>query len=315
MSKRNKQVNPPPIKIGIEAPPDYIFKYRRNRQAPAQDMWGRTVTYAPQRAEYIEGKGCFVYYYGLDIPSKTVAPVEAINAVNGVKSLVINALRIFASKEARLPLVGLLFIGKKSRGILLNNICSRFNNIADKSLMPFYLNDGYYCGLARELRVFARTFLVELGVEDEAADKSAEILGLMFEYDNAYRWRVQDLLTESSIELLTNNLPQEIQRLISIEQSRENLEVNDVTDKFRNGGKLIKYAWWIPSIKKQLIKALKTMNLESCKLEKEDIYHTLLYGDYNVQGKKIEERVKILESIHGSDMTKWPPRIEIRSNG
>ncbi len=319
MSKRKKHhkpievLAPQPIKVGIEPPPDHIFKYRKNRQAPAQDLWGRTVSYAPQRAEYIEGKGNFVYYWGLDIPSKTVAPIEAINAVNGVKRLAINTFRILATKEGKSLLIIPLIRGKKWRGRLLNNLCVNFNHIGDTMLLPYYLEDGYYCGLAKELRIFSRTLLVGLGVEFSVADRSAEILGMMFEYDNAYRWRVQDMLTESDIDDLIDDLPRELNRLLAIEESREMIAINDVTDKFRAGVNLIKYAWWLPSMRREMVKALKAINLENCKLEKEDIYHTLLYGDYNVQGKKIEERMEILKSIHGEDMTKWPPRIEIRS--
>lgn len=306
-----------PMKVGIEQPPDHIFKHRKNRLAPAQDVWGRTVSYAPQRAEYIEGKGAFVWYYGVPFPSKTVAPIEAIYAINGVKRLLISTLRVISSREAWIPMGSLILIGRRRRATLLNTACTYFNAMADVMVAPYYMDDGYYCGVVKEIRKFTETLLINLGVDEATGKKTAEIIGMLFEYDNAYRFRLHDVMNEANKEAFLTDFPKEIKRLLQLMAVRENLNEkrnwNDVTNKFETGGKILKVLWYIPFLRKSLKRAIESMDFNNWKLDEADIYHTLLFSDYNVQGKTLDERVKIMESYHGTDMEKWPPRIEIRS--
>lgn len=307
--------------IGITPPPDHIFKFRRNRLAPAQNVWGvngrGTISYAPERAEYIEGEGNFVYYYGVPFPSKTVAPVEAIHAVAGAKRLALNAMRFLSSRDALVPMLSLAFIGKKRRGRLLTNSLNYFNDIADMMITPYYLEDGYYCKLVKELRKFTETLFIKLGVEKATAEKTAEIAGTFFEYDNAYRFRPQDLAGETTMDALLENLPKEIDRLLAIQSERETVPIGgqEVVKRFKSIAKIMKIAWKIPHLRKIIRNCLKEVNLENCKMDEGDIYHTILYGDYNVKGKPLEERLKLLVGYHGEDPAKWPPRIEIRQNG
>ena len=331
----NQQVSQPqtqfklPEKVGIPPPPDYIFKYQRNRIAPAQEVWGEgTNSYIPIRAEYIEGKGNFVHYFNVPFPSKTVAPVEAIYSLNGLKRAFLSDLQLLSLPELRLPLFSILFIGKKRRQRLLTSLCMRFISMANLTVKPFYLKDGYYGGLAKEIRAFIGTLLVSLGIhgiisEDGKdrliADKMGEIIGMFFEFDNAYRFRLTDLFNETSKEKLMD-LPNELNRLLAIEESREVIHEglqNTVSVKFQTIGKMVNYLWKLPSVRKALKKAIQAMNFDNFKLDEGDIYHTCLYADYNVQGKTIEERIKILQGYHGddpTDFTKWPPRITIRQS-
>ena len=75
--------------------------------------------------------------------------------------------------------------------------------------------------LASELQGIIYGFLAYSGISTPIAKQTAYIFGEIFEYDNAYRFRVQDLFTESSKELLTKNPIKEIRRLLKIYMSRE----------------------------------------------------------------------------------------------
>lgn len=303
-------------KIGIAPPPDHIFKYQRNRIAPAQSVWGGgTVSYAPKQAEYIENEGNFVYYWGVPFPSKTIAPVEAIHAINATKRLVMIALQTLSLKQLRPAIILTLLQGSRGRTKILNFLCEKFVGFAHVTVINFYLKDEYYCGLVKEIRKFVERVLISLNVSLELAITVAEMIGMMFEYDNAYRWRIQDLFTETSKELLMENLPRELNRLIEILAEREVTKDSGVAGRFSSGMRLIKYMWYVPSIRKTLRKAIDSMEIENCKLDEADIYHTCLFGDYNTQGKTIQERMKILEAYHGTDMKKWPPRILIQQSG
>lgn len=301
------------IRVGIEPPPDYIFKYRKNRTAPAQDVWGAggTISYIPQKAEYIEGVGNFVHHYGVPFPSKTVAPVEAIHAMAGSKRLTINALRLVGSIRV------LDLFTRAGWGRILTNMLITFNDTADMMMVGFYLHDGYYCKLVKEIRVGVTTFLTSLGVERTVAEHTSEIIGCFFEYDNAYRTRIQDLAGETTYQALLENLPQELERLINIQATRETVPNGgqEVVKRFKAAVKVIKWVWKIPPTKKALKNAISSIHLDNCKMDEADIYHNLLYGDYNTHGKTLAERLEVLKAYHGPDETKWPPRILIRNTG
>lgn len=288
--------------VGIPPPPDYIFKFRKNRQAPAQEVWGAgTVTYLPERAEYLEGIGNFVYYKGVDLPSRTVAPVEAIFAINIPKRITVQLLKFIAT------------LHKRGR---VNRFFQYYAETMELFLQPFYLEDAYYCKPAKEIRKLTQGIVKAMGVVEEVASRIAEMIAMVIEFDNAYRWRIQDLAGEASKEALRKNLPKELKRLIGILGEREAIVGGGqhVVQRFKNGARIVNFAWYIPTWRKKMRKALEDLNLDNLKMDQADIYHTLLYGDYHTGGKNQEERFAMYRAIHGIDMATWPPRIIIRSN-
>lgn len=301
--------------IGIPYPPDYVFKYNRNRIAPEQNIWGNgTVMYVPTHAEYVDGKGIFIHYRGTDIPpSRCIAPVQAIAAVDSVKRLLIQALGFLSEQKAILIPAGILAgISKKFRKKLLTDACDRLNRIGDVTLYPFYLEDGYYAAPVKEIQFSVAKLLCELGVPSGVSFKTGEIIGCMFEFDNAYRWRVQDIMDECDPEALYANLPKELNRLIAIMASREVTSTSDVPGKFKKGITILSLAWKIPVFRKALREAIKGIRFEDIQMNEMDIYHTYLWGSYQVGGRSIADNLKILSEIHGEDQTKWPPRIIVR---
>jgi hypothetical protein len=270
------------------------------------------VSYVPIEGRYIEGEGNFVYYLNVPFPSKCVATVEAINAINPIKRSLINTIRLFASSEFRIPLFSLALVGKNARARLITRICQSINEEADVSAAGFYLEDGYYCKIVKEIRNFIFTLLKELGVEENIATKTSEVIGMLFEYDNAYRFRLLDILTEANRFNFLYSFSEEIDRLLKLSLERDP-NPKGMDFKFNSIAKLFKYLWIIPAFKKNLQKAIESINFDNCRMDEADIYHTCLYGSYNTGGKTLEERIKILEGYHGSDQTKWPPRIVTKS--
>lgn len=314
-SNRTRMDNPPleQITVGVDFPPDRIFKFKRARQMV--NKAAQEVMYLPYKAEYIEGEGNFVYYRGVGdrpaplFPSRTVAPWEAINATNGVKRVTINIFRLLSQKEMIFPLVSLIIMGKKWRAKLLTKTCEQYNHIVDMLAGAFLLEDGYYCNFSKETRGFVHVLLEQLGVHHDIAWKTSEAVAIMFEYDNAYRFRLQDIMTEANFEELVKDFPKETKRLLVLEEERERIAVNDVTDKFRSAIRVLTLAWKIPILKKAIRKGIESINQDKIVMDEADVYHSLLYGDYDVAGKNLEERFKIYENYHGTDKNKWPAQI------
>lgn len=314
---RNNQESPVDLeRIGIQPPPDEIFKYRERRINVAQQVIERGGgQFIPDHGEYVEGLGTFIHYKGYqsmpapEFAQRNVTIPDAVAAIAAPKRDFMDWIKMLASKELRLPII-VGMVGRKKR---INKLLKLFNERADVTLLPFYMKDGYYCPLVKEIRIFAESMLVTLGAEQELAHKTAEIIGCFFEYDNAYRWRLQDVLTEANISELIYNLPKEVAKLLRIVLERDP-NSTAIEEKFQSGARLLRYMWYVPSIKRGIQEALGKINLDNMKLDESDIYHTLLYSSYNVRGKTLQERVNIYEDKYGKDIMTQPPRVQVRRN-
>lgn len=298
--------------IGLPPPPLEIFEFQLpqgNTQDPEQrGVKGQGGWYFPDHAEYIPGVGGVEYfkaYGGTQTPALPAFRVpfwDTINLLNPLKRDIAMAMRLAGSKEARMILVFSFFMGKKWRGRLLNKLCEAFNEKALGQIQWKYLKDEFYSPPVREIIDFTERFLVLLGVMRYNAYRTARTIGMMFENDQAYCWRFEDAMTEATEKLKTNPY-QEMKRLSEILIERDP-NPEGMAHKYQSILKALRFA----PIKKELKKALEPLNIENCKLTENDIYHTLMYGSYNIQGKSPEERLKIYETYHGTDKTQWPAR-------
>jgi len=298
-----------PFNLEIPRLDESIFKHKLIPSNPANNNWSSgVVTYVPRKFESIKGVGNFVYYYGIDLPSKTIAPVEAIFAIGPVKRRFINSIKLMASKEAILPLIGVLLMGRKQRGRFFNKVCQYFNEESETTMRPYYLDD-LYCSVVKEIQKFFEVFLTAIGVEIETAKYTAEIIGCMFEFDNAYRYPGQDALNETTKERLLKYFPQEVERLVQLNRDRVPNRDASVPVKFKAVGKVLSIAWiFIPWLRNAIKKGIESMNWDNVKLDEADIFHTLLFGDYDTRGLSLQRRIEIYEAMY-PDISKRPPRV------
>lgn len=182
-----------------------------------------------------------------------------------------------------------------------------FNEIALGSLTFKYLKDEYYSPPVKEIISFTERLLFLLGVKRENAYRTARTVGMMFENDQAYCWRFQDAMTDANESNLKNDPYGEAKRLVQLLLDRDPNPIG-LEHKYQSVLNILRYSLWIPSMRKALKNALQPLDIEACKLTENDIYHTLMYGSYNIQGRTIEQRMKIYETYHGSDQSKWPAR-------
>lgn len=300
------------VNFGIPLPPDEIYKHREGfRVHTAQQIFQDNPTFIPYRAEYKKGEGNFVYYAGLGdgkrivlpppkFPSRCVAPSDAIYAIDEPKRFLVNIVKLLSK---------LSFSPRKT----LDGFLDIFIDTADHKTHRFYLDPEYFCPMSREVMNFVTTFLISLGIDYKKAKEVGEIFASFMEYDNAYRYNVQDAGAETSKEALMEDLPKEYARLLEINRSRQcPIENQSVPDRFARLQPFLKWAWRIPWTKNALLDAIEGLNLDSFKWEEGEIYHTIWYGNYNVQGRPLEERIKLYKQYHGDDESKWPPRVVAR---
>ncbi len=293
----------------ITAPPDYLYQNRQDRINPQNAVMGEGwVTYIPKETHFIEGKGIFVEWEGVPFWSKGIASKEAIYAISMPKRVFIEAFKMLANKSMILPLM-IAFLFKRQKNLRL--ACEYLINVADLTMFPFYIQEEYEMAIAKEIRIAIKEFLKGLGVAEDLGLKVGKIIGSFIEYDNAYRYRLQDIMMEINKEKLLKDFPSEVNRMLRILAEREVGNLFTI-EKFATIGKVLTLSWKIPFIKKAIKASIQTTNFDNMKLDEADLYHTYLYGDYNVGGLSFKERIEKLREIHGEDESKWPPRILTR---
>jgi hypothetical protein len=114
------------------------------------------------------------------------------------------------------------------------------------------------------------------------------IICVLCEWDNAYRYRVQDFLIELNIENLIKNPIREIRRVLDIMIERENHE--HLKNKWRRL-KLFLTVFLIlkPQVKKKIVEILSQINKTEIQFEDDDWYCICMRDDYNFGGMTTEQ--------------------------
>ena len=113
-----------------------------------------------------------------------------------------------------------------------------------------------------------------------------DAISLIVEFDSAYRYRVQDIISELNKENLIKNPKKEILRLLDIINSRE----RTFNPRWNQIKKIVKVGMYIPKFRKTIVSFLKEINIDEIKFSKEDIYWTNKDFSYCYRGLTATER-------------------------
>lgn len=201
------------------------------------------------RIEYKEG--IKIYLKGCDFPQKGMPTPESILSVNQVKK-VIKRIHIFIRSW------------------------TIFEELFWPIVQPFILKEEYQTPFTKE---FAKFF----------NGKSALIISHIFEYDWAYRLRLQDLFFETTKEDLIKQPYREVRRLIKLNSQRD---YEENVKKF----KYIPYLFLIPSVRRKFRESLKEIEFTRLQPDEGDMFWMLQRIDYDSFGLTFKERENMLES-------------------
>jgi hypothetical protein len=233
----------------------------------------------------VTNDGIFVYIKDAMFPYKSFPTPDSVFAVNVVKALFIESVKLLSKWYYLFTLFFLL----KDRHELIESI----NRIGWKIISPYVLKYQYLTKFSKTLHFIVFTFLNQLGINEKSADRLATIFVHLIEYDNAYRLRIADIMTYSSKEKFANNTQKEIKKLIGILEDRDGIQVSS---KFSRFAKLIHYALYIPKVKKALIKAVVDSDFDDLKADESDKYWCVIRTDYKFMGMTNEQRQEYAKS-------------------
>lgn len=291
-----KNEAPQPRKVFIPYPPPQVFRHSNLKKEPdvldtVRDQ--HEPQYLIERFDYPITGGQYVYHVGSPYPVKGHVYPPALMACEVPKRVLVSWLGFLADKNLALPYLAFAILPRKLKAKILNSFLYWYLQVANIHLQPHYLADRFYIDINRELRGFIIKFLTEYGVSMEISCEFALAMITILEYDSAYRFRVEDLLSETTKEKLMANPVKEFQRLVRILTERDHRE--HLVAKFDRLAWVFKYAFWF--IKKPFFAALKEINLEKMQFDDIDRYQVCHYSGYNFFGETIEQRLEKYKKV------------------
>ena len=225
----------------------------------------------------VEG-GILTYMEGNEYPYKGFPFAEFVDRIDTLKKLsrgFVSAL--FHSFKNKKFLLLLIFIP----------LSVIFRHLVRAALYTFYrqvdrskLKPIRYCDAVREIhRIFSGFREFEGENENELRLMLRDSICMLLEFDNAYRFRMQDVLIEIDQKKLKKKPIKEIVRLFSILQQRE------LTQEIKDTWTLVKlmislYLRFDRQLLKIIVDALSQVNKDKLKLSTEDVYYCRKRTDY-----------------------------------
>ena|SRR3990167_7507597 len=244
-----------------------------------------------EKVEYPEDGGIFIYLQDVLYPTKGFPTPEACQANNIAKRVLISQLRFFVKN----PLAGVSLLRMKN----FEKWLEEYHNVCYIVLGRYFLKQIRYQKTSRELWKFIRIFLNELGVKKTYhtdTDAYARNFVTLLEYDNAYMFRFQDLMNETSAKKLYDNPRKEILRLVEILNERDSrISMDKKLRPLIKAGSLLLV---IPRIKKAFRKALEMIDFTHLQMDDNDRYQVLRWDKYNFFGQSLAERSKTYLEMH-----------------
>ena len=231
-----------------------------------------------QRVEFPDAGGVLTYMEGHEYPYKGFPYHEFVDRIDLVKKIVRGTLSgIYHELKKKnklwfLTLIPSLWVAKSAvrSGIF----------VVYRIMERFRLKKERYCPAIRELYRAFDVDNVAWNVEErELRVRMRDAVCMLLEFDNAYRYRMQDIVPELNQEAIRANSTSEIGRLLDIMADREKTqEIKDTWTLFR-----LVVRWYLrfdKQMKNILRDVLSNLDLDKMKLDEGDRHYCLKRKDY-----------------------------------
>lgn len=220
------------------------------------------------RVEFPAAGGVITYMEGYDHPYKGFPFFEFVDSIDFMKKTMRAMMSSFyhSLKEKKWKfLIAPFFIGELSNALIYTFY---------KRIERFRIKPIRHCDAIRELH---RAFTDKS--KDETVTMVRDIMCMILEFDNAYRFRFQDVFVELDKNKLKKNPGKELARLLELMMTREK------TQEIKDTWTLVKY--FLPmyllvnrKLRQQVIDVLGDLDTQKVKLSIEDESFCLTRKDY-----------------------------------
>lgn len=251
--------------------------------------------------DYVElNNGIYVHYKGIPYPKKGYPFPEAVAQINVIKRVLIDTCALLLSKELALGFITFILFPKRIKRI--EKILEILATTCYPTISKYMVKPELMTQFSSEFQGIVFGFLANMGISVKTSKKIAYIFGAIFEYDNAYRYRLEDLFTETTKEKLSSSPIKESRRILKMYLQREKHGRNYkyktkryVSDKFKSVYFILVLLLLIPKMKKAFIKAIDRSEFNRLQLDDIDKYWCKNRHDYDFFGQSLEERMKDFE--------------------
>ncbi len=246
---------------------------------------GRTTVFNKARvflfdhAEYPPEGGIYRYFKGCLHPDNHFPFQQAGYANEHVKKMLLSYMKFFAGNKT---MAFFAIWTKKSLEKTLRAIIEQ----GDHYFAQVYYREEYpryYSKPCKELKKFSDAFFTSLGMPQDIVDGMARIIMTVFEHDNAYLCRLQDMAEVAFEFKLVSDFPRELKRIMKIFMEREPAVHNH--EKIGRFIKLASVMWHVPKFKRALRAGIKAMDWDNLRFDVAEYYHAMLRSDYYVRGQ------------------------------
>lgn len=252
--------------------------------------------------------GIFSHYLGALHPEKGMKFPQVGYAMNIVKKNVLGLLGLSSSKWMALPVLGFLLIPWKVKITILDQFLGRFTESAHIVMQTFYLHKRFYCPAAKGVWQLIYLFLRELGFSQIVCQRISEMLAAFIQFDDVYRYKVQDVFTMTTKERLLENPRREVLNLLGLYVRRERADAS----KLGSIAAILSWVLLVPKVKRAFQEAVRLTDINKIKYDEADMYFTLIKGQYDYMGLPVEMRKHTYLTIHNGQV---PPWIEVWYEG
>lgn len=292
--------------------PKQTIHERIMEQSPIHVFTGK-VTVPP------EG-GMNLYHEGVPYPKKGFPFPQAAMANNIAKRQTMMLLLSLVRPEMGLAIAGFILTPYKTKVKAVENVLEQYIRSVDYILADCYLQPHFMTPCTQQIQIFVNTFLVKAGIKSTLAVNTARIVATMIEWDDSYRYRIEDIASETDAYRIWKDPRGEIRRLLGIFAERDkDTKIDTARDLEREGaskkdirralltvsrkislaGKAISALMLVhPKVKTAFREAIKCVNWKYLQLDEADRYHVLMRDDYDFMGRSLEERAGIYDAHH-----------------
>lgn len=250
----------------LRVPADYFVNN------PGQKTKDAQILYDFEKVELTTTQGALVYIKNASYPHKTIPISEAVGQINILKEY---------TKQNIYNLVFLFGITK-----FINN----FNVFFEKCFFNYRVEVKYMCPFAKSVFYIINDIANYLNLKNKPTiAQFAYNIAHVFEFDDAYRYRAQDVFSMLNALNFNKNIRKELRRVFDIALGREVHEPQ--RNKMAKLYKLIIYSTYIPGLSKAL-KAVIPVYLYALRFDAGDIYWAGFKDNYHFMGVTHEEHKK-----------------------
>lgn len=249
------------------------------------------------------GKAMLINPVPLLYPEKGFPSPERVLANNYVKAYLMGWVLVFGSPLAPIVFAGFALLPWKHKMAFVHRWLNEFKRFASMiQEAHFFANEKHYSLPCQEIKVLIEEFLLALGFGQISYGVALNLAHLL-EYDQAYRYWVEDIAYVVTKEQLLNNPRKGVATMVAAFADRH--PKPHIVHKFISIGRILSIVLFVPRIRQAFRTALEKTKWERIQLDEADRYHVLRFNNYKFMGIPAELRAATFAALHNGN----PPKV------